>query len=171
MAKCMNLKLRVTSSISIDILLIRWQLFNNLCDSNGHFQKIMSISFNSHLKRQQIRSIYYIKTIFVLDSIDFNSYVLTCRYIFLEDFLLPVTTVIGWEKYWQPNTVSVGILVVLSCDFINVHGKMHESKISCHLFYFYTTDTVYWDDNCSIISVGLTIALEPGLCVLFYGLV
>ena len=44
---------------------------------------------------------------------------------------------IGWEKYWQPITVSVGILVVcLSCDFTNVHGEVHESKISCHLFYF-----------------------------------
>ena len=42
-----------------------------LC-SNGHFQKIMSISFNSRLKGQQIRSIYHIKTIFVLDSIDWG---------------------------------------------------------------------------------------------------
>ena len=47
-------------------------------DSNGHFQKIMSIFFNSHLKRQQIRSTYHIKTIFVLDSIDFKSYVSPC---------------------------------------------------------------------------------------------
>ena len=33
---------------------------HDLSDSNGHFQK-MSISFNSHHKRQQIRSIYHIK--------------------------------------------------------------------------------------------------------------
>ena len=33
----------------------------DLSDSNGHFKKIMSISFNYHLKRQQIRSIYHIK--------------------------------------------------------------------------------------------------------------
>ena len=25
----------------------------------------------------------------------------------------------------------------VTCDFINVHGEVHESKISCHLFYFY----------------------------------
>ena len=51
---------------------------HDLSDSNGHFQKIMSIFVNSHLKRQQIRSIYHIKTIFVLDSIDFKSYVSPC---------------------------------------------------------------------------------------------
>ena len=33
---------------------------HDLSDSNGHFQKIMSISFNSHIKGQQIRSIYHI---------------------------------------------------------------------------------------------------------------
>ena len=53
---------------------------HDLSDSNGHFQKIMSIFLNSHLKRQQIRSIYHIKTIykFVFDSIDFKSYVSPC---------------------------------------------------------------------------------------------
>ena len=30
---------------------------HDMSDSSGHFQKIMSIYFNSHLKRQQIRSI------------------------------------------------------------------------------------------------------------------
>ena len=50
---------------------------HDLSDSNDHFQNTMSISFNSHLKRQQICSICHIKTIFVLDSIDFKSYVST----------------------------------------------------------------------------------------------
>ena len=45
---------------------------HDLSDSNGHSQRIMSISFNCHIKRQKIRSIYHIKTIFVLDSIDFK---------------------------------------------------------------------------------------------------
>ena len=48
---------------------------HDLSDSNGHFQKMMSISINSHIKRQQIHSIYHMKTIFVLHSIDFKSYV------------------------------------------------------------------------------------------------
>ena len=51
---------------------------HDMSDLNGNFQKIMSIFVNSHLKRQQIRSIYHIKTIFVLDSIDFKSYVSPC---------------------------------------------------------------------------------------------
>ena len=51
---------------------------HDLSDSNGHFQKLMLISFNSHLNRQQIRSIYHIKTIVVLNSIDVKSYVSTC---------------------------------------------------------------------------------------------
>ena len=102
---------------------------HDLSDSNGHFQKIMSISFNSHLKRQQIRSIYHIKTIFVRDSI---------VHLFRKFLVASYHTVIGWEKYLQPITLSVGILVVcLSCDFINVHGEVHESKSLCHLFYFY----------------------------------
>ena len=54
---------------------------HDLSDSNCHFQKIMSISFNSRLKTKDnkfIRSIYHIKTILVLDSIDFKSYVSAC---------------------------------------------------------------------------------------------
>ena len=51
---------------------------HDLSDSNGHFQNILSIYFNSHLKRQQLRSIYHIKTIVVLDSIDFKSCVSLC---------------------------------------------------------------------------------------------
>ena len=134
---------------------------HDMSDSNGHFQKIMPISFNSHLNRQQIRSIYHIKTIFVWDSIDFKSYVSTCtsfqkisccqlpshgtcstcahhrRYQNFQSwtrarysgYQLPHC---DWLRevlshYWQPITVSVGILVVcLSCNFINVHGEVHE---------------------------------------------
>ena len=29
--------------------------------------------------------------------------------------------------------------MLVVCDFINVHGEVDETKISCHLFYFYTT--------------------------------
>ena len=98
------------------------------------------MSKRMHPKRQQIRSIDHIKTIFVLDSIDIKSYVSPVR-LFRIFLVASYHTVIGWEKYWQTITVSVGILVVcLSCDFINVHGEVHESKFSCRLFYFYT----YW---------------------------
>ena len=56
--------------------------WHDLSDSNGHFQKIMSISFNSRLKRQQIRSIYHIKTIFILDSIDFKNHTFRPLHLF-----------------------------------------------------------------------------------------
>ena len=55
---------------------IEWREYNLLFLeglSCGKRVRPMSISFNSHLKRQQIHSIYHIKTIFVLASIDFKS--------------------------------------------------------------------------------------------------
>ena len=67
---------------------------HDLSDSNGHFQKIMSISINSHIKRQQIRSIYHMKTIFVLDSIDFKSNVSPCT-SFRKVLVASYHTVIG----------------------------------------------------------------------------
>ena len=80
-------------------------------DSNdSHFQKIMSIFVNSHLKRQQIRSIYHIKMIFVLDSIDFKSYVSPCTsFQKISCCQLPHC---DWLREVLTITVSVGILVI-----------------------------------------------------------
>ena len=109
---------------------------HDLSDSNGHFQKIMSIFVNSHLKRQQIRSINHIKTIFVLDSIDFKSYVSPCTSFQKSsccqlphcDWLREVLT--ANHSHHKHSRY-----ICLSCDVINVHGEVHESKSSCHLFY------------------------------------
>ena len=82
-----------------------------------------------------------------------RSYHLRLVHLFRKFLVASYHTVIGSDKYWQPITVSVGILVVcLSCDFINVHGEVHESKISCHLFYFYRS------------TAKMTIELFNNLC-------
>ena len=94
---------------------------HDMSDSNGHFQKIMSISINSHLKRQQICSIYHINNDICLGFNRFQ-FIRFALYIFLEKFLLPATTLWLVERSIdsQSITVSVGILVVcLSCDFIS----------------------------------------------------
>ena len=112
---------------------------HDLSDSNGHFQKIMSISINSHIKRQQIRCIYHMKTIFVLDSIDFKSYVLPCTCTSFPkssccqlphcDWLREVLTA-NHSQHRHSRC-----MLIMRRHKINVHGEVHESKISCHLFY------------------------------------
>ena len=116
---------------------------HDLSGSNGHFQKIMSMSFNSHLKRQEILSIYHIKTIFVWDSIDFNSYVSTCTsFPKISCCQLPHCDWLREVLTANHSQRRHSRCICLSTDFINVHGEVHahESKILCHLFYFYTTD-------------------------------
>ena len=101
----------------------------------------MSISFNSHLKRQHIRSIYHIKAIFVWDSIDFKSYVSTCTsFQKISCCQLPHCDWLRDVFTANHSQHRHSRCMLIMRFFINVHGEVHESKIPCRLFYFYTTD-------------------------------
>ena len=140
MAKCMNLKFRVTSSISIDLLLI-WQLFNNLCAAANDYKMYTILMGNRYSSSSSVAVLNLVATKHSLHKLSHNFYIMFCNH---RDYCDWFSIQMLHEYIWLFINYCFQILHVCMC----IHSL--RCRVDVTLTYF--TPPLHWKTTFPIID-------------------